>query len=134
MQLQIGNQESSQRRIGRREQQLMVLLSCEVIVYICTNLLFSINITYSAITVDEAKTIDRLRIEGFISYLSTPFIIIINNCVPFYLYLIVSQKFRQDLKKLLTCGKRRMEQAHTRCKASGTTAAATAAAVPLSAR
>lgn len=76
---------------------------CEVILYISTNLLYSINITYSAITSDISKDIDRIRIESFIAYFSTPFLIIINNCAPFYLYLLVSSKFRQDVKTLFHC-------------------------------
>ncbi|CAF0934314.1 unnamed protein product [Rotaria sp. Silwood1] len=87
---------------SKRDQQLLLLLICEVLLYIFTNLLYSINITYSAITSNYPKSIERIRIESFISYFSTPFLIIINNCAPFYLYLIVSSKFRQDVKKLFT--------------------------------
>ncbi|CAF0900850.1 unnamed protein product [Adineta steineri] len=94
----------NQQRVGRRDQQLIILLMCEVLLYISTNLLYSINITYQAITSNDQKTSDRLRIESFISYFSTPFLIIINNCAPFYLYLCVSSKFRQDVKDLfLSC-------------------------------
>ncbi|CAF0804845.1 unnamed protein product [Adineta ricciae] len=88
------------QRIGNRDQQLIILLMCEVLLYISTNLLYSINITYSAITSNDQKTGERLRIESFISYFSTPFLIIINNCAPFYLYLCVSSKFRKDVKNL----------------------------------
>jgi hypothetical protein len=91
------------KRVGKRDQQLIILLVCEVFVYISTNLLYSINIIYSVITADESKTIDRIYIESFIAYFSTPFLIIINNCAPFYLYLIVSSKFRKDVKHLLSC-------------------------------
>jgi hypothetical protein len=90
------------QRMGNRDQQLIILLACEVCLYILTNSLYSINITYSAITTDVPKGLDRIRIESFIAYLSTPFLIIINNCAPFYLYFIVSSKFRQDVKKFLT--------------------------------
>ncbi len=90
------------QRVGKLDQQLILVLMCEVLVYISTNLLYSLNITYSAITSGQSKTADRIHIESFIAYLSTPFLIIINNCAPFYLYLIVSSKFRQDLRNLLT--------------------------------
>ncbi|CAF2397154.1 unnamed protein product [Rotaria sp. Silwood2] len=90
------------RLFSKRDQQLLLLLICEVFLYIFTNLLYSINITYSAITSNYLKDIERIRIESFISYFSTPFLIIINNCATFYLYLIVSSKFRQDVKKFLT--------------------------------
>ena len=86
--------------MSKRDQQLIVLLICEVLLYISTNLLYSINITYSAVTSNISKTPDRIRVESFIAYFSTPFLIIINNCAPFYLYLIVSSKFRQDVKHL----------------------------------
>ena len=87
---------------SQRDQQLILLLICEVFLYVCTNLLYSINITYSAITSDLSKSIDRIRIESFIAYFSTPFLIIINNCAPFYLYIIVSRKFRQDVKRFFS--------------------------------
>ncbi|UJR27500.1 hypothetical protein I4U23_008784 [Adineta vaga] len=94
----------NQQRMGKRDQQLIILCICEVLLYVCTNLLYSINITYSAITSDEQKTIDRIRIESFIAYFSTPFLIIINNCAPFYVYLCASSKFRSDVKNLfLSC-------------------------------
>ncbi|CAF1063013.1 unnamed protein product [Rotaria sordida] len=91
------------RLFSKRDQQLILLLICEVMLYICTNLLYSINITYQAITSNDSKSTERIRIESFIAYFSTPFLIIINNCAPFYLYLIVSSKFRQDVKKFITC-------------------------------
>lgn len=87
-----------QRRITRRDQQLMILSMSEVLLYVCTNLLFSINITYSAVTANHPKSMERIDIESFIAYISTPFLIIINNCAPFYLYLLVSGKFREDVK------------------------------------
>jgi hypothetical protein len=90
------------KRVGKRDQQLIIILMCEVLLYVSTNLLYSINITYSAITSGEAKSIDRIHIESFIAYFSTPFLIIINNCAPFYLYLIVSSKFRQDVRNFLS--------------------------------
>ena len=89
------------QRMGNRDQQLIILLMCEVLLYVSTNLLYSINITYSAITSNDQKSSERLRIESFISYFSTPFLIIINNCAPFYLYLCVSSKFRKDVRNLL---------------------------------
>ncbi|CAF0825701.1 unnamed protein product [Adineta ricciae] len=90
------------KRIGQRDQQSVLLLVCEVVLYICTNLLYSINITYSAITADISKSVERIAIEWFIAYISTPFLVIINNCAPFYLYLFVSSRFRQDVKRFLT--------------------------------
>jgi hypothetical protein len=86
--------------MGRRDQQLILLLICEVLLYVSTNLLYSINITYSAITSNDQKSVERIRIESFIAYFSTPFLIIINNCAPFYLYLCVSGKFRSDVRNL----------------------------------
>jgi hypothetical protein len=93
---------SNYQQVSKRNQQLILILSCEVLLYIFTNLLYSINIAYSAITSGNSKSIERIRIESFIAYFSTPFLIIINNCAPFYLYLIVSSKFREDFKKLFT--------------------------------
>ena len=96
------NDLARRQRITKLDQQLLISLTCEIILYISTNLLYSANITYSAIAASDSKTADRLRIEAFVSFFSSPFLIIINNCATFYLYLIVSSKFRQDLKKLCT--------------------------------
>ena len=95
-----GQRTENYTRIRKRDRQLLTSLICEVLLYISTNLLYSINITYSAITSGEVKTLERIRIESFISYFSTPFLIIINNCAPFYLYLLVSSKFRRDVMRL----------------------------------
>ena len=93
------------RRLTQRDQQLIVVLMCEVLMYVCTNLLYSINITYSSITSGQDKTTERMRIEAFVAYLSSPFLILINNCFPFYLYCIVSSKFRKDVRHLFSfCG------------------------------
>lgn len=88
------------QRINKRDQQLLISLICEVVLYISTNALYSINITYSAATTGMTKSPERLQIESFISYFSTPFLIIINNCAAFYLYFIVSSKFRDDVRQL----------------------------------
>ena len=91
------------QRVSKRDQQLIVVLISEVFMYVCTNLLYSINIAYSTITAGQDKTIERLRIEAFVAYLSTPFLVLINNCFPFYLYCMVSSKFRNDVRQLFSC-------------------------------
>jgi hypothetical protein len=98
----LAERTRNNEHMGNRDQQLLISLICEVFLYILTNLLYSVNITYSAITSGQSKTIERIRIESFIGYFSTPFLIIINNCAPFYLYLLISSKFRQDLIQLFT--------------------------------
>ncbi len=97
------NQVDTQQRISKREQQSMILLICEIVVYILTNISYSLVLTYSTITAKQFKTMEQIHIELFISYLSSPFLILINNCSLFYLYLIVSSKFRKDLKQLFHC-------------------------------
>ena len=94
-------------RISKRNQQSMILLMVEIIVYILTNLGYSIVITYSTATGNQSKTLNRINIESFINYLASPFVVLINNCIPFYIYLIVSSKFRKDLKQLFSCCYRR---------------------------
>ena len=88
-------------RIGKRGRQLLISLIFEVILYVSTNILFSINATYLAITSSEMKSMERHRIESFISYFASPFLILINNCASFYLYFLVSSKFRRDVFKLV---------------------------------
>ena len=98
-----GIATETQPRISKRDQQSMMLLICEVIVYLLTNLGYSIMVTYSTITANHPKTMEQIHVELFITYLTSPFLILINNCIPFYLHLIVSSKFRKDFKQLLRC-------------------------------
>ncbi len=59
------NDIEGRRRISKRDQQLLISLICEVVRYILTNLLYSVNVTYSTITSGQSKTIERIRIESF---------------------------------------------------------------------
>ncbi|CAF0826873.1 unnamed protein product [Rotaria sp. Silwood1] len=103
------------QRIGRRDEQLTILIMYEVILYVITNLLYSINITYLTITSNYPKSAYQIHIESFITFFSSPFLVIINSCAPFYLYFIVSSKFRRDLTKLSSlsyCHHRQMRSKH----------------------
>ncbi|CAF1275931.1 unnamed protein product [Rotaria magnacalcarata] len=94
--------KANNERIRKRDQQLMLLNVCEIILYVSTNILYSINVTYSTLTYDHVKNAQRIQIESFISHFSLSFLVIVNNGASFYLYSIISRRFRKDLESLLS--------------------------------
>lgn len=86
-------QNENPRHINLRDQQSIRLIILEIIAYIFTNIPYSIYVTYSTITANNVKTTDQIRIESFINYLVSPCLIIINNCIPFYLFFLYQVNF-----------------------------------------
>ncbi|CAF1311873.1 unnamed protein product [Didymodactylos carnosus] len=91
----------TQIKIKQRDIQLMVMLSAEVFVYIFSTVLYPINVFYTALTVNDSKTPLRTTIESFITFLAGSFLIYINSAAAFYVYLLTSKQFRQELKNIL---------------------------------
>jgi hypothetical protein len=89
------------KRIQKRDIQLMTILISEVIVYFLSTVWFPIYSIYLAITSNISKTPSRLDIEGFIRYLTLSFLIFLNSCSIFYIHLLASKLFRQECKQLI---------------------------------
>ncbi|CAF3403418.1 unnamed protein product [Rotaria socialis] len=94
--------KANNESIHKRDQQLMLLSVCEIILYVSTNILYSVNVTYSTLTYDHVKSAQRIQIESFISHFSLAFLIIVNNGASFYLYSIISSRFRKDFESLFS--------------------------------
>jgi len=85
----------------RRDQELLIMVSAEVFVYVITMSIYPIILFEVAITnnMNIKKSADYLAIENFIMFISY-FSAFINNAAPFYIYLIASTTFRQSFIKL----------------------------------
>ncbi|CAF0905549.1 unnamed protein product [Didymodactylos carnosus] len=91
----------SQRiRIKNRDYQLMKMLFVEVIIYILTTLMYPSYAFYSALTLNASKGTQRIANEAFVSFLSGSFLLYINNCSTFYIYVFTSTTFRKELRSI----------------------------------
>ncbi len=96
------NQQNEAKHVQqRRNQQVLVMLLIQVLVYIISIVPLMIMNLYNAITLSVPnKFADRISIENFIFYLVE--VIVYSFPVPsFYLYTMASKMFREELKRLL---------------------------------
>jgi len=96
----------------RRDQELLIMVSAEVFVYVITMSIYPIIVSEVVITnnMNIKKSADYLAIENFIIFISY-FSGFINNAAPFYIYLIASTTFRRSFIKLFQHSKNiRIEQ------------------------
>ncbi|CAF0862302.1 unnamed protein product [Didymodactylos carnosus] len=96
-----GERNASQIKVKQRDRQLISMLLAEVLVYILSTSFYPINIFYSTVTMNEPKNALRVSIESFLSFLANTPMIYFNNASPFYIYLLTSRTFRQEMKHLL---------------------------------
>jgi hypothetical protein len=102
------NHQTREDNIRRRkyDHQMMIMLICQVIVYLISNILHPTNTLYMALTTVPSggprKSALRLAIEGFVTYLTWGFLIYINSCSTFYINFFVSKVFRLRFYNLLS--------------------------------
>jgi hypothetical protein len=89
--------------LRRRDRDLFIMVLTEVIAFFTLVTLYPCIVTEVSITnyITINKTPDRLKIEGFITFLSQ-FLLSVTNAMPFYVYLGASKAFRHDCKKFVT--------------------------------
>ncbi|CAF3715961.1 unnamed protein product [Rotaria sp. Silwood1] len=97
------------RKQQKKDQQVFAMLIVQVIVYVITTSMGSINLVYSVATayMGIEKSIERKAIESFISSVTG----ILNYTSPslsFYLFLLVSSLYRKEMKLVI-------RQVCTRC-------------------
>jgi len=85
----------------RKDYYLTVMLICEVCIYFISTLPYPIQTLYLTVTRNTVKTVDRLEIEGFLTFLAYSFLIYINSASTFYIYLCTSRAFRRQCRRLL---------------------------------
>jgi hypothetical protein len=88
-------------QLRRKDHDLMRMVIVEVIVSLCTVMLYSAYLLYSTATFFVVnKSADRLQIESFISFLGN-FIITAHGVAPFYIFIISSKTFRREFTHIV---------------------------------
>jgi hypothetical protein len=88
--------------VRRKDRELSIMILTEVFIYFLTMILYlsiSLEILLT-LSMTENKTIQRSQIENFIMILSV-FLIYMNHAAPFYIYILVSKRFRRDFENFL---------------------------------
>jgi hypothetical protein len=89
------------RRTKRKDRHLMRMVMVEVLVYMITSTPNSISLIYDVATYNIVnKSMQRLEIESFVSFLGQFFIYSI-GITPFYLFMLTSKPFRREFIRLL---------------------------------
>ena len=88
-------------RLRQKDYYLIRMVIVEVIVSLCTVMLYSAYLLYSSATYFVVnKSAERLAIESFISFLGN-FFINAHGVAPFYIYMISSKTFRRELTHIV---------------------------------
>ncbi len=87
--------------IHRKDYYLSVMLMCEVIVYLISTIPYPLQTLYLTVTRDVMKSISRIQIESFITFLAYSFLIYINSASSFYIYISTSHAYRRQCRRFI---------------------------------
>ena len=88
--------------LHKRDISLMRFVLVEIMVAVVLSILFPINSLYIVLASNVPnKSVDRLQIEGFMTFVAQLVLLYLNYCVTFYVYVIMSQPFRAEIRRLL---------------------------------
>ncbi|CAF2117258.1 unnamed protein product [Rotaria magnacalcarata] len=87
--------------IRKRDRNMMRMLLTELTIYIITTIPNTVVLIYKVATPPAANGSERQCIESFVFYFARVFLLYLNNSLSFWIYLITSQSFRHEFKKLL---------------------------------
>ncbi|CAF1314962.1 unnamed protein product [Adineta ricciae] len=90
--------------LRKRDRDLLRMLFVEIICYTCAITPLVVLFHYKLITQSMVKSQNSLAIESFCYYFTGSFLLYINNCLPFWIYLSTSQSFRIEFKNLIING------------------------------
>lgn len=93
--ISLRQRHNSQQRAKRRDRYLARMVVVEVVLNVLTSVPYSINLIYGAVTYSTSKTSERIRIESFITFVTT-FQIYLVSVIPFYLFLLTAKPFRKE--------------------------------------
>jgi hypothetical protein len=100
-QMQVGH-----IRFRKYDYQIMIMLLCEVIVYLISTILHPITTLYMSLTTvskgSPPISLLGIAIEGFMAYLAWGFLIYLNSCSTFYINYCVSKVFRSRFYSLIS--------------------------------
>ena len=85
-----------------RDISMMRMVAAEIIVYILSTIWNPISQLYSTISssVVTDKSALRKQIDAFALYLTMSFLVYVNFCATFYIYMVASRSFRHEFKRL----------------------------------
>ncbi|UJR12439.1 hypothetical protein I4U23_016615 [Adineta vaga] len=94
---------NSSHRLNKRETSLMRLVLAEVIVYIMCTFMFPIMQIYYQITTSTSmnKSNEQKQIESFLNFISQSLLSYLNYNTTFYIYIITSKSFRNEIKQIV---------------------------------
>ncbi|CAF1337351.1 unnamed protein product [Adineta steineri] len=96
------------RRQQAKDQQVLAMLLIQVFVYVSLTIFYTVNLLYSALTMNYAanKSSERKTIEGFATFCAG-ILITACPCLSFYLFILASRLFRKELKLMVlhACGR-----------------------------
>jgi hypothetical protein len=111
----IGNDRIiANHSIRRLDRDLLIIVICEVLVYVITATPFALillEILISGYMIPN-KSVQYLEIEGLIITIAI-FLLFVNSAIPFYIYLISSKSFRRHFKQLIINGYRKLTRQAT---------------------
>ncbi|CAF1233210.1 unnamed protein product [Rotaria sp. Silwood1] len=97
----LHQRHATQERAKRRDRYLLRMIIAEVSVTIFTSIPHSTNLIYGAATYyDVNKSAQRVELESFLTFL-TQFLIYLLSVIPFYLFICVSEPFRNEFINLM---------------------------------
>jgi hypothetical protein len=91
-----------QQGLQKRDIDLMKFVLAEVVVGIILTYPQPTNLLYTVLASNVPdKSQKRMQIEAFISFIALLILYYLNFCVSFYLYVIMSKPFRQEIKRTI---------------------------------
>jgi hypothetical protein len=91
-----------QQGLQKRDLDLMKFVLAEVVVGIILTYPQPLNLLYTVLASNVPnKSQHRIQIEAFISFITITVLFYLNYCVSFYLYVIMSKPFRQEIKRTI---------------------------------
>ena len=86
--------------LHKRDISLMKFVFVEIVVAIMLSFSYPVNVLYSVLASNVPnKSIERVQIEGFSTFITQLFLSYLNYCVTFYLYAMMSRSFRAEIKR-----------------------------------
>ncbi|CAF1344150.1 unnamed protein product [Didymodactylos carnosus] len=88
------------KRIEKVDEHLTRMLLMQIILTVLSTIPFSIDYTYSVLTMNTFKNRERLKLEKLFSLLAK-LLFHIHTCAAFYVYLFTSSMFRKQFQRLM---------------------------------
>ncbi|UJR32406.1 hypothetical protein I4U23_019868 [Adineta vaga] len=88
------------RIFRRRDRDMIRMLSIELLLYIFTTVPVTVILIYKTVAENKVKNELRIQIESFLFYIMGYFILYLNNCLSFWIYIFTSRTFRLEFQQL----------------------------------